>query len=60
LRAQDEERRHIARELHDSAGQALAAMGMSLDQIVRDAARVAPPVAQQLEEVQSMVQQLNR
>ena len=30
LQAQDEERRHIARELHDSAGQILAALSMSL------------------------------
>jgi PAS domain S-box-containing protein len=30
LVTQDEERRHMARELHDSAGQTLAALGMSL------------------------------
>jgi PAS domain S-box-containing protein len=30
LRAQDEERRHMARELHDHAGQALAGLGMHL------------------------------
>src|SRR5262252_9464631 len=30
LQLQDEERRHIARELHDSAGQMLAALGMTL------------------------------
>src|SRR5262249_34564515 len=29
LQAQDKERRHIARELHDSAGQTLAALSMS-------------------------------
>src|SRR6202163_1726782 len=33
--AQDEERRRIARELHDSAGQHLAALGMSLTRIER-------------------------
>jgi len=31
LRTQDEERRHIARELHDSVGQYLAALSMVLD-----------------------------
>jgi signal transduction histidine kinase len=30
LRTQDEERRHIARELHDSAGQILSLLSMSL------------------------------
>jgi PAS domain S-box-containing protein len=58
--AQDEERRRIARELHDSAGQLLAALGIGLDQAVREAKHAAPPVAKRLEEVQSMVQQLNR
>jgi PAS domain S-box-containing protein len=30
LRTQDEERRHLARELHDQAGQTLVALGLSL------------------------------
>ena len=29
LQMQDDERRHVARELHDSAGQILAALGMN-------------------------------
>ena len=37
LRTQDEERRHIARELHDSAGQTLAALGMSIAQLAAEA-----------------------
>jgi PAS domain S-box-containing protein len=36
IRAQDEERRRLARELHDSMGQYLAAMSMSLAAIVAD------------------------
>ena len=36
LRAQDEERRRLARELHDSMGQYLAAMSMSLAALVSD------------------------
>ena len=37
LLIQDEERRHIARELHDSAGQTLAALGMNLARLAEDA-----------------------
>ncbi|MFZ0860202.1 MAG: ATP-binding protein [Candidatus Sulfotelmatobacter sp.] len=36
IRAQDEERRRLARELHDSMGQYLAAMSMSLAALVAD------------------------
>jgi PAS domain S-box-containing protein len=35
MHVQDEERRHIARELHDSIGQYLVALGMSLGQLER-------------------------
>ena len=41
LRAQDEERRKIARELHDSAGQYLAAVSMALARIQNDAEDLA-------------------
>ncbi len=36
LQLQDEERRHIARELHDSAGQTLAALSMQLTPLAED------------------------
>ncbi len=36
MTAQDLERRHIARELHDSAGQTLTALGMILAQLAQD------------------------
>jgi PAS domain S-box-containing protein len=35
MHVQDEERRHIARELHDSIGQYLAALGMGLGQLAK-------------------------
>ena len=58
MRAQDEERRHIARELHDSAGQTLAAISMTLGAAIHETPKLAAPAAKRFEEVQSMVQQL--
>jgi len=60
MRAQDEERRHIARELHDSAGQTLAVLGMNLAQLVQKAGRRAPTLASDVETIQETVQQLHR
>ena len=60
LRSQDEERRHIARELHDSAGQTLTVLGMNLAQFVQKTGRAAPEVAGEAETIQEMVQQLHR
>jgi PAS domain S-box-containing protein len=60
LRTQDEERRHIARELHDSAGQTLTVLGMGLAQLVQKAARSAPELATDAALIQETVQQLHR
>jgi signal transduction histidine kinase len=60
LRAQDEERRHIARELHDSAGQTLTVLSMNLAQLVQKTGRTAPELASEAENIQEMVQQLHR
>jgi signal transduction histidine kinase len=60
MRNQDEERRHIARELHDTAGQTLAVLGISLAQLVQKAARKAPELAGEAERIQETVQQLHR
>ena len=60
LRSQDEERRHIARELHDSAGQTLTVLGINLAQVLQEAGRKAPEVAAKLEQIQETVQLLHR
>ena len=60
LRSQDEERRHIARELHDSAGQTLTVLGINLAQLAQKAGRNAPEVAADAEQIQETVQQLHR
>ena len=60
LRSQDEERRHIARELHDSAGQTLTVLGIGLAQLVQKTGRNAPELANEAEQIQETVQQLHR
>lgn len=60
MKAQDEERRRIARELHDSAGQTLAVLGMSLAQLIHHAEGIAPELAREGKEIHVMVQQLHR
>ncbi len=60
LRTQDEERRHIARELHDSAGQTLAVLSMGLDQLVQKVKPTAPELLADTEMIQETVRQLHR
>ena len=60
LTSQDEERRHIARELHDSAGQTLTVLGISLAQLAQKTGRNAPELATEAEQIQETVQQLHR
>jgi PAS domain S-box-containing protein len=59
-RTQDEERRHIARELHDSAGQTLAVLAMMLSTVLDTVRRKAPEVAQSAGEIEDLVQQLTK
>lgn len=60
MQTQDEERRHMARELHDSAGQTLTILGMNLAQLVQKAGRKSPELAADAEKTQELVQQLHR
>ncbi len=58
LESQDVERRHIARELHDSAGQTLAALGMQLARISEDAKKNPDQLSKSLEDAEGLVQHL--
>jgi two-component system, NarL family, sensor kinase len=60
MKAQDEERRHIARELHDSAGQTLTVLGLNLAQLVERAQVIAPELAKEGKDIEEVVQQLHR
>jgi PAS domain S-box-containing protein len=60
MQIQDEERRHIARELHDSAGQTLAALGINLATVLQHAKTGSPKLAEVAEEGQQLVTDLTR
>lgn len=57
LQLQDEERRRIARELHDGAGQLLAALSMDIAAISSEESRLSPSVARNVEESRSLIDQ---
>ena len=59
MESQDVERRHIARELHDSAGQTLAALGMSLAEL-SERANGNPFLAESIAYSQELVQHLTK
>ena len=60
LQAQDEERRRLARELHDSAGQLLAALNMNLVPIQEQAAKLGPRFERSVDESIHLVEQLSQ
>lgn len=60
LRTQDDERRHIARELHDTAGQALTVVAMKLDRLVQESKQEAPPLSKNAETIKGLVQQISQ
>ncbi len=59
MESQDQERRRIARELHDSAGQTLAALAMKLGQLAQDA-KNNPAQAKDIADAQSFLQHLSQ
>jgi signal transduction histidine kinase len=60
IQIQDDERRRIARELHDSVGQVLAALGMNLGTVSKHAKQSAPQLVTIADEGQQLVQQLDQ
>jgi len=59
LQLQDEERRRIARELHDSVGQMLAALGMNLNAVGADLEHLTK-IAKAVNDSATLVQELSQ
>jgi len=59
LQLQDEERRRIARELHDSVGQLLAALGMNLSVVRSDIERLTK-TARAVTDSEALVQEMSK
>jgi PAS domain S-box-containing protein len=60
LRVQDEERRRIARELHDGVGQLVAAMSMNVSRILREKSNLSPDAARCAEENSDLINQVSK
>lgn len=60
LKAQDEERRRIARELHDGVGQLLAAMNMNLSMVLSERSTLSEETNKSLDEIGNLVDQALR
>lgn len=60
LQAQDEERRRLARELHDGVGQLLAAAGMELANAAGSPELLTSDAQTSLSNLQSLIAQVNR
>jgi len=59
LRLQDEERRRIARELHDGVGQLLAAMSMNVSKVKEETSKLSHDAARCVEENSNMIEQIS-
>ncbi len=58
LKLQDEERRRIARDLHDTTGQKVAVLSMTLDRLTKVLGSSKPPVLDSLEECRAVVSKI--
>ena len=59
LKVQDEERRRIARELHDGVGQLLALLSMNSAAVEREKTKLSPSAAQLVSDNAAVVQQIS-
>jgi PAS domain S-box-containing protein len=53
---QDEERRRIARELHDGVGQLLSAVGMNVAQVMRERDKLSPAAARSADDMRHSIE----
>ncbi len=60
IEAQDQERRRIARELHDSAGQTMAVLMMNIERMVGEIKTSEPELAKLAGETRSCAKELNQ
>ncbi len=60
LQVRDEEHRRMARELHDSVGQLLAALSMNISLMSRDLGKVTPEVNRAIIESKDLIDQASR
>ena len=58
ISAQEEERRRLARELHDETAQTIGALAIALDRVRHGLGGAAPETVSQLQEAQAIVKQL--
>ncbi len=59
LRVQDDERRRIARDLHDSTGQIVALLSMNLSALETEAQKTSPELAKAISENMQIVNQVS-
>ncbi|HEV2400431.1 MAG TPA: ATP-binding protein [Candidatus Sulfotelmatobacter sp.] len=60
LQAQDEERRRLARELHDGVGQLLAAASMEIANVIAGSGHLTPDGESSLANLQTLITQVNQ